>query len=176
MNSKSCRLLHAMALNSYFTNRIRIRQRVRKAERHVTPDDIQDYTRKRQRLSVRINDFHITANRLLGGQALGSVIGKHDILSEDGYVSDEGRAPEDRGLQPCLTDIENTITPQLHETPHLSCWICVPKNVDYGVPRQTTPWDIFGKRSAGSPTNISTRSARPKRLGITYGRMMELNC
>ncbi len=109
MNSKSCRLFHAIALNSYFTNRIRIRQRVRKAGRHLTPDDIQDYTRKRQRLSVRINDFHITANRLLGGQALGSVIGKHDILSEDGYVSDEGRAPEDRGLRPCLTDIENTI-------------------------------------------------------------------
>src|SRR5258705_13700098 len=109
MNSKSCRLFHAIALNSYFANRIRIRQRVRKAGRHLTPDDIQDYTRKRQRLSVRINDFHITANRLLGGQALGSVIGKQDILSEDGYVSDEGRAPEDRGLRPCLTDIENTI-------------------------------------------------------------------
>src|SRR5260370_27154363 len=109
MNSKSCRLFHAISLNSYFTNRIRIRQRVQKAGRHPTPDDIQDYTRKRQRLSVRINDFNITANRLLGGQALGSVIGKHDILSEDGYVSDEDRAPEDRGLRPCLTDIENTI-------------------------------------------------------------------
>src|SRR5260370_41533384 len=109
MNSKSCRLFHAISLNSYFTNRIRIRQRVQKAGRHPTPDDIQDYTRKRQRLSVQINDFHITANRLLGGQALGSVIGKHDILSEDGYVSDEGRAPEDRGLRPCLTDIETTI-------------------------------------------------------------------
>src|SRR5258705_496991 len=85
MNSKSCRLFHAISLNSYFTNRIRIRQRVRKAGRHPTPNDMQDYTRKQQRLSVRINDFHITANRLLGGQALGSVIGKR------------------------LTDIENTI-------------------------------------------------------------------
>src|SRR5260221_12364701 len=84
---------------------------------------------------------------------------------------------EDCGLaSPTLKTQSLHAPPQLHETPHLSCWICVPKNVDYGVPRQTTPWDIFGKRSAGSPTNISTRSARPKRLGITYGRMMELNC
>jgi hypothetical protein len=38
-----------------------------------------------------------------------SVIRKHDILSDDGYVSDDSRPPEDRGLRPTLTDIENTI-------------------------------------------------------------------
>ncbi len=70
---------------------------------------MQECIRKRQRLSVRINDFHITANRLLGALSLVSVIGKHDILSDGGYVSDDSQPPEDRGLRPALTDIENTI-------------------------------------------------------------------
>jgi hypothetical protein len=82
---------------------------VRKAGRHPTPDERQEITRKRQRISFRINDFHISANRLLGGRSLIAVIGHHNILNDDGYVSDDIRQPEDRGLVPSLSEIENTI-------------------------------------------------------------------
>jgi len=51
----------------------------------------------------------MTANRLLGPRSVASVIGNHNVLSEDGYVSDDMRKPEDRGLEPSLTDIENTL-------------------------------------------------------------------
>jgi hypothetical protein len=82
---------------------------VRKAGRHPIPEEIQDITRRRQRVSVRINDFHISANRLLGAHSVAAVIGKHDILNDDGYVSDDTRQPEDRGLAPSLSEIENTV-------------------------------------------------------------------
>ena len=38
-----------------------------------------------------------------------AVIGKEDDLNDDGYVSDEIRQPEDRGMGPLMSDIENTI-------------------------------------------------------------------
>jgi hypothetical protein len=77
--------------------RIRIRQLVRKAGRHPTPDDILYIARQRQRLASRINDFHITSNRLLGVSRVSAVLGRQDVLSDDGYVSDEIRSAEDRG-------------------------------------------------------------------------------
>ncbi|MDX6295932.1 MAG: hypothetical protein QOH50_5173 [Kribbellaceae bacterium] len=82
---------------------------VRKAGRHPSAEDVQDIIRKRQRLASRINDFHITANRLLGASALASVIGDPDIMNHDGYVSDDMRKAEDQGLVPLASDIENTM-------------------------------------------------------------------
>jgi hypothetical protein len=77
--------------------RIRIRQLVRKAGRHPTPDDILHISRQRQRLASRMNDFHITSNRLLGVSRVSAVLGRQDVLSDDGYVSDEIRSAEDLG-------------------------------------------------------------------------------
>jgi hypothetical protein len=89
-------------------HRVRIRQLVRKAGRHPTPDELIEIARKRQRITLRLSDFHITANRLLGSKAVSTILGKHDILNEDGYVSDDTRPLEDRGLPSIMSEIENT--------------------------------------------------------------------
>jgi hypothetical protein len=88
--------------------RVRIRQLVRKAGWYPTPDETIDIARKRQRIALRISDFHITANRLLGPKAVSTVRGTHDVLNDDGYVSDDTRPAEDRGLPCTMSDIENT--------------------------------------------------------------------
>ena len=89
--------------------RIRIRQDVRKAGRYPTPDEAADIERARLRLSTRIRDFHITSSRLLGPQSAAAVMGTPDQLSSDGYMSDDVRKPEDRGLAPQMSAVENTI-------------------------------------------------------------------
>ena len=89
--------------------RVRVRQLVRKAGRHPIPDDIQEIARKRQRIASMVDDFHMTANRLLGPNLVSTALGTHDVFNNDGYVSDDTRLPEDRGLAPSLSEIENTI-------------------------------------------------------------------
>ena len=89
--------------------RIRIRQDVRKAGRHLTPDEVADIERARLRVSTRIRDFHITSSRLLGAQSTAAVMGTADQLSSDGYLSDDVRRPEDRCLAPSMSAVENTI-------------------------------------------------------------------
>lgn len=89
--------------------RVRVRQLVRKAGRHPTPDEIMEIARKRQRMASRMEDFHITANRLLGPSLVSALVGVHDVFNNDGYVSDDTRLPEDSGLAPSLSEIENTI-------------------------------------------------------------------
>jgi hypothetical protein len=97
-----------MMISLLIPARIRVRQLVRKAGRYPTPEEIQDIARKRQRVSTRINDFHMTSNRLLGAQKVSVVLGTEDALNDDGYVSDEIRLPEDRGIPTSMSDIENT--------------------------------------------------------------------
>jgi hypothetical protein len=36
-------------------------------------------------------------------------LGKHDVVEDDGYVSDDTRKPEDRNVPAALTEIENSI-------------------------------------------------------------------
>jgi hypothetical protein len=89
--------------------RVRIRQMVRAAGRYPTVEERQDIERRRQRLATRVRDFHITACRLFGGNTVGSVQGTPDVLNEDGYVSDDTRRPEDRGVRSAMYEIENTV-------------------------------------------------------------------
>ena len=37
-----------------------------------------------------------------------ALIGKPDVLDADGYVTDDIRSPEDRGIVPCMSEVENT--------------------------------------------------------------------
>ena len=60
-------------------------------------------------MATRIQDFHMTACRLMGTRAVNAVFGQKDILNNDGYVSDDTRQPEDRALPPSMSEIENTI-------------------------------------------------------------------
>ena len=60
-------------------------------------------------MASRIDDFHITANRLLGPNPVSTVVGVHDVFNDDGYVSDDTCLPENCGLAPSLSEIENTI-------------------------------------------------------------------
>ena len=106
-NSKLDFCLHSLFFDLLV--RVRVRQLVRKAGRHPIPDEIQEIARKRQRIASRLDDFHMTANRLLGPGLVGIVLGTHDVFNEDGYVSDDTRLPEDLGLAPTLSEIENTI-------------------------------------------------------------------
>ena len=80
---------------------------VRSAGRSPTLEERQDIERKRQRLAGRIRDFHTTSSRLLSPATVNALLGVADTLNNDGYVSDEVRQPEDRGLIPRLTEIEN---------------------------------------------------------------------
>lgn len=91
------------------STRIRIRQCVRDAGRHPTLDEKHDIERKRQRIAARIRDFHMTSTRLFAAPAIMAVLGTPDRLNTDGYVSDEVRRPEDRGLPVSSGEIENTI-------------------------------------------------------------------
>ena len=86
-----------------------MRQLVRKGGRYPTVEEIQDFARKRHCLASRINDFHMTSNRLLGVNKVAEVIGKEDVLNNDGYVSDEVRLPEDCRIAASMFKIENTI-------------------------------------------------------------------
>ena len=90
-------------------SRIRIRQDVRKAGRHPTPDEATDVERARLRVSTRIRDFHITSSRLLGPQNAAAAMGTPAQLSSDGYLSDDVRRPEDCGLAPTMSAVENTL-------------------------------------------------------------------
>ena len=90
-------------------SRIRIRQDVRKAGHHPTPDEATDIERARLRVSTRIRDFHITSSRLLGPQKAAAVMGTPAQLSSDGYLTDDVRRPEDRGIAPSMTAVENTL-------------------------------------------------------------------
>jgi hypothetical protein len=60
-------------------------------------------------LNNRILDFHSAACRLIGNVLVATVVGIPDQLSTDGYVSDDARRPEDRGLTPSASAIENTV-------------------------------------------------------------------
>lgn len=40
---------------------------------------------------------------------MATLVSNPDNLNDDGYVSDDVRRPEDRGLVPSMTDVENTI-------------------------------------------------------------------
>ena len=98
--------------NCYSLNlliRVRIRQLVRNAGRSPTLEERQDIERKRQRVAGRIRDFHTTSYRLLGAATVNALLGAADKLNDDGYVSDEVRQPEDRGLVPRLSEIENNM-------------------------------------------------------------------
>jgi hypothetical protein len=46
---------------------------------------------------------------LFGPNALNAVVGTPDQLNTDGYVSDDVRRTEDRGLTPNMSDVENTV-------------------------------------------------------------------
>ena len=87
--------------------RIRIRQLVRESGRLPTPDQKHDIEFKRQRVAGKIRDFHRTSERLLGRERTMDLIGKPDILDVDGYLSDDIRKPEDRGMPSRMTEIEN---------------------------------------------------------------------
>ena len=89
-------------------SRIQIRQLVREAGRTPTPDQKQDIESKRQRIAAQIRDFHRSSERLLGLERTMGLIGKPDALDPDGYLSDDIRSHEDRGMVPCMTEIENT--------------------------------------------------------------------
>ena len=89
--------------------RIRIRQLVRAAGRYPTDDQTQEIESKRQRIAARVRDFHITSVRLLGQAAVTSALGIPDRLNEDGYVSDDARRAEDRGIPVSLNEVENII-------------------------------------------------------------------
>jgi hypothetical protein len=90
-------------------NRVRIRQLVRKAGLHPTPDDVRNIALKRQRISTKINDFHMTANRNFGANVVATLLGTHDTLNDDGYVSDDTREPLERGMAAVMSEVENTI-------------------------------------------------------------------
>src|ERR1700689_5801865 len=107
----SSKLIYSSFCVQYFIVylfRIRIRQDVRKAGRHPTPDEAMDIERARLRVSTRIRDFHITSNRLLGGQSAAQM-GTPDQLSSDGYLSDDLRSPESRSPTPSMSAVENTV-------------------------------------------------------------------
>jgi len=82
---------------------------VRKAGLHPTPDDVRNIALKRQRISTKINDFHMTANRNFGANVVATLLGTHDTLNNDGYVSDDTRDPLDRGMAAVMSEVENTI-------------------------------------------------------------------
>ena len=82
---------------------------MRAAGLHHTPDESQDLEKKRQRVAARIRDFHTSASRLLGSEAVALVIGTPDHLNTDGYVRDEIRRPENRGPLVSMTEIENML-------------------------------------------------------------------
>lgn len=74
----------------------------------MNPDTVYDIEQQRQRLAGRIREFHSMALRLFG-KVVQTLIGKPDRLNSDGYVSDEVRRTEDRGLPTNFTLVENTI-------------------------------------------------------------------
>lgn len=90
-------------------SRIRLRQQVRSAGSQPQADEKIDIERKRQRISNRIRDFHTTSSRLLGVDIVSALIGKPAQLNGDGYLSDDMRRPEDRGIKPIMSEIENTL-------------------------------------------------------------------
>jgi len=77
-----------------WVHRIRIRQEVRAAGHHPTPDQLHNIERKRLKIATRIHDFHMTTTCLLGDTVLIANLGSPDLLNNDGYVSDEIRLPE----------------------------------------------------------------------------------
>ena len=89
-------------------HRIKLRQAVRAAGKKANADQVFEIEQQRQRVAGRIRDFHSTAHRLFGN-VVQSMIGKPDRLNNDGYVSDDVRRPEDVGITPNLTYVENTI-------------------------------------------------------------------
>jgi hypothetical protein len=89
--------------------RIRIRQDVRKAGRYPTPDEATDIERARLRVSTRIRDFHITSSRLLGPKDAAAVMGTPEQLSSDGYLTDDVRRPDDYGVTPSMSAVENMV-------------------------------------------------------------------
>lgn len=91
-----------------FRHRIKLRQQVRAAGRTPNADQVLEMEQKRQRLAGRIRDFHTTALRLFGS-SVQNMIGRPDRLNSDGYISDDIRQPEDHGLTPNMTHVENTI-------------------------------------------------------------------
>ena len=81
---------------------------MRSAGRSPSSDDRQSIERKRQRLSARIREFHRISQKLIGSTVQG-YIGQPDVVEDDGYISDDVRRPEDVGLSPQLSEVENTI-------------------------------------------------------------------
>jgi len=102
------------------SERIRVRQMVRKAGQHPNPDKIHGIARKRRRLASRIKDFHMTSNRLPGRHNVAAVLGTGDILNDNGYVSDDTCKPEDCEMATSMSEIENTILAFCHEPSHFA--------------------------------------------------------
>src|SRR6266581_6868493 len=88
--------------------RIWIRQLVWEFERTPMPDQKHDLESKRQRIAARIHDFHQSSEQLLGLERTTALIGKPDVLDQDGYLSDDIQRPADCGMVSRMTKIENT--------------------------------------------------------------------
>ena len=87
--------------------RVEIRQLVCSLGRHQTADQKLDLGRKRQRLAGRIQDFHKSAEKFLGAEAVLELSNKAEIVEEpDGNISNSMKPDAPK---PLPSDVENKI-------------------------------------------------------------------
>ena len=141
--------------NLKIRHRIRIRQLLRSGGRYPTADEKINIESKRYRLANRIGDFHANAVRLLGPSAVSMIIGTADRLDPDGYVSDDLRLPEERAVQPSLSEIENTI-------------IAFPSSVAHSSSRMVTNLRDFECRLRHGKANDTLGRVREALSGLSY--------